>query len=69
LVFYGIPGIVLLAIAGLFMYSAMDLYSATRYISTNMILVSVGAAITGMILLATAVIINTIIALLKVRGL
>ena len=51
------------------MYSAMDLYSATRYISTNMILVSVGAAITGMILLATAVIINTIIALLKVRGL
>jgi glycosyltransferase involved in cell wall biosynthesis len=69
LAFYGIPGIALLAIAGLFMYSAVDLYSATRYISTNMILVSVGAAITGMILLATAVIINTIIALLKVRGL
>jgi glycosyltransferase involved in cell wall biosynthesis len=66
---YGIPGIILLALAGLFMYRAIDLYSATRYISTNMILVSVGIAITGMILLATAVIINTIIALLKVRGL
>jgi glycosyltransferase involved in cell wall biosynthesis len=68
LVFYGIPGIILLTIAGLFMYNAMDLYSGTKYISTNMILVSVGAAVIGMILLATAVIINTITALLKARG-
>lgn len=69
LAFYGIPGIILLAISGLFMYTQVDLYSATKYISTNLILVSLGAAITGMILLATAVIINTITALLKVRGL
>jgi glycosyltransferase involved in cell wall biosynthesis len=69
LAIYGIPGIILLAIAGGFMYNALDLYSATKYISTNMILVSVGAAITGMILLAVAIIINTITALLKVKGL
>jgi glycosyltransferase involved in cell wall biosynthesis len=69
LAFYGIPGIILLAISGLFIYTQLDLYSATKYISTNLILVSLGAAITGMILLATAVIINTITALLKVRGL
>jgi glycosyltransferase involved in cell wall biosynthesis len=68
LAFYGIPGFILMAIAAGFMYSAVDLYSATRYISTNMILVSVGAAITGMILLATAVILNTITALLKAKG-
>jgi glycosyltransferase involved in cell wall biosynthesis len=69
LAFFGIPGIILLVIAGLFMYTELDLYSATKYISTNLILVSVGSAVTGMILLATAVIINTMTALLKVRGL
>jgi glycosyltransferase involved in cell wall biosynthesis len=69
LAFFGIPGIILLVIAGLLMYTEVNLYSATKYISTNLILVSVGATITGMILLATAVIINTMTALLKVRGL
>jgi glycosyltransferase involved in cell wall biosynthesis len=68
LAFYVLPGLILLAIAAVFMYSAVDLYSSTKYISTNMILVSVGASIVGVVLLATGIILNTLIALLKSRG-
>lgn len=65
--FYGIPGIVLLGIGAYFMKNALDLYSATKYVSTNMILLSVGIALVGVILLATAAIVYTIIALFKGR--
>ncbi|MBD0359686.1 MAG: hypothetical protein ICV56_03120, partial [Nitrososphaeraceae archaeon] len=65
LVFYGLPGIVSLLVAVVFMYNALQLFDATRYISTNMILISVGAAVIGIVLLATAAIIYTIAALLK----
>lgn len=67
LVFYGLPGIALMIVAAFYMSSAMELFSATRYISTNMILVSVGTAVVGVVLLATGVILYTITALLKGR--
>lgn len=67
LAFYGLPGIALLIIAAFYMSNAMELFSSTRYISTNMILVSVGTAVVGVVLLATAVILYTIIALLRGR--
>jgi glycosyltransferase involved in cell wall biosynthesis len=67
LAFYVLPGLILLGVAAGFMYSAVDLYSATKYISTNMILVSLGASIIGMVLLATGIILNTLIALLKTK--
>jgi glycosyltransferase involved in cell wall biosynthesis len=68
LAFYVLPGLILLTAAAVFMYSAMDMYSSTKYISTNMILVSLGTSIIGIVLLATGIILNTLIALLKTRG-
>lgn len=65
LLFYGLPGVVLLVFASLFMYSALDLFSSTRYVSTNMIIISIGLALLGIVLLATSAIVYTIIALFK----
>lgn len=65
LAFYGIPGIVLLGIAAYFIRNALNLFSASGYVSTNMILVSVGIAVVGVIFLATAAIVYTLVALLK----
>ena len=65
LAFYGLPGIVMLGIAAFFMRNALNLFSNTGYVSTNMILIAVGIAVVGVVLLATAAILYTIIALLK----
>ena len=65
LAFYGLPGIVLLGIAAYFMKNALNLFSKTGYVSTNMILIAVGIAVVGVVLLATAAILYTLIALLK----
>lgn len=65
--FYGLPGIALLIISAFFMRNALSLFSKTGYVSTNMILVSVGIAVVGVVLLATAAILYTLIALLKDR--
>jgi glycosyltransferase involved in cell wall biosynthesis len=63
--FYGLPGVVLLIIAAIYINSALDLFSRTRFVSTNMILISVGASVVGVVLLATGAILYTMIALLK----
>ena len=65
--FYGLPGIVLLGFSAYFMKNALNLFSETGYVSTNMILISVGIAVVGVILLATAAILYTLTALLKGR--
>jgi glycosyltransferase involved in cell wall biosynthesis len=65
LAFYGIPGIALLGVAAFFLRNALHLFSTTGYVSTNMILISVGIAVVGVVLLATAAIVYTLIALLK----
>ena len=65
LAFYGLPGIVLLGIAAFFMRHALTLFSESGYVSTNLILISVGIAVVGVVLLATAAILYTLIALLK----
>jgi glycosyltransferase involved in cell wall biosynthesis len=66
-VFYGLPGIILLIIGAFYMNNAMELYSETRYVSLPMVLISVGTAVIGVILLATSIILYTMIALLKGR--
>jgi len=65
--FYGLPGIVLLGFSAYFIKNALNLFSETGYVSTNMILISVGIAVVGVILLATAAILYTLPALLKGR--
>lgn len=67
LLFYGIPGLILIIISSTFMYTALDLFSSTRYISTNMIIISLGFAIMGILLLATSAIIYTTISIFKGR--
>jgi glycosyltransferase involved in cell wall biosynthesis len=65
LLFYGIPGLILLVISSFFMYNALDLFSNSRYVSTNLIILSLGFAIMGILLLATSAIVYTIIFLFK----
>jgi glycosyltransferase involved in cell wall biosynthesis len=65
LAFYGLPGVVLLIISAFFLKYALNLFSTTGYVSTNMILISIGIAVVGVILLATAAIVYTLIALLR----
>jgi glycosyltransferase involved in cell wall biosynthesis len=65
LLFYGLPGIALLAISGYFVYNALELFSATRFISINMILLSITATIIGIILLTTGNILFTITVMTK----
>jgi glycosyltransferase involved in cell wall biosynthesis len=67
LAFYGLPGIALLGIAAYFIKHALNLFSQSGYVSTNLILISVGIAVVGVVLLATAAILYTLIALLKGR--
>jgi glycosyltransferase involved in cell wall biosynthesis len=67
LAFYGLPGIAFLGIAAYFMKNALNLFSETGFVSTNMILIAVGIAVVGVVLLATAAIVYTLIALLKGR--
>ena len=65
LLFYGLPGIILLLVATFYAYEAMELYSLNKYISTNTILVGMGCAIIGVVLLVTGILISTFAALLK----
>jgi len=65
LLFYGVPGLVLIVISAFFMYNALDLFSNTRFVSTNMVLLSLGFAIMGILLLATSAIVYTIVFLFK----
>lgn len=63
--FYGLPGIALLGVAAFFLKNAMHLFSETGYVSTNMILIAVGIAVVGVVLLATGAILYTLIAFFK----
>ncbi len=65
MLFYGIPGLVFLILSSFFMYGALDLFSTTRYVSTNLIIISIGLALFGIILLATGAIAYTIVSLFK----
>ena len=67
LYFYGVPGLILLVFSSLIMYNALDLFSTTRFVSTNMIILSLGFATMGILLLATSAIIYTILSLFKDR--
>ena len=67
LAFYGLPGIALLIISAVFVNNIFDLFNETRFISTNMIMISLGSAIMGIVLLATGTILYSITALLRGR--
>jgi glycosyltransferase involved in cell wall biosynthesis len=64
---FGIPGVILLIIAAVFTNTALDLFSKNGYVSTNLIMVSVGSGVVGAVLLVTCTILYTLTALLKGR--
>lgn len=63
--FYGFPGIAFLLIAAYFGSNALELFAQTRYVSTNIILITVGLVVVGVVLLATGAIVYTLVALFK----
>jgi glycosyltransferase involved in cell wall biosynthesis len=65
LLFYGIPGLIFLVFSSMYFYSALDLFSTTRYVSTNLIVISIGLALLGFVLLATSAIVYTLVSLFK----
>lgn len=65
--FYGLPGLAFLAVGGIYVNWALGLFAETRYVSTNLILVAVGSAVIGMMLLLTSIILYTTSALLRER--
>jgi glycosyltransferase involved in cell wall biosynthesis len=67
LAFYGLPGIALLMISVIFVNSVFVIFNEKQFISTNMILISLGSAIIGIVLLATGTILYSITGLLRGR--
>jgi len=65
LLFYGAPGLIMLVISAVFLAQALAIFSETRYVSTNLILVALGAAFIGVILLITCTVLITVTALLR----
>jgi len=63
--FYGLAGIFLLLVGIYFMNDALTLFSETRYVSTPLIVLSMGTAVVGIVLFATGVILYTLTALLR----
>jgi glycosyltransferase involved in cell wall biosynthesis len=65
LLFYGAPGIIMLVVSAGFLTQALAIFSETRYVSTNLILVALGAAFIGVTLLITCTVLVTVTALLR----
>jgi hypothetical protein len=65
LLFYGVPGIIMLVVAAGFFAQALTIFSETRYVSTNLVLVAIGAAFIGVVLLITCTVLFTVTALLR----
>jgi hypothetical protein len=65
LLFYAAPGLIMLVVSAVFLAQALAIFSETRYVSTNLILVALGAAFIGVILLITCTVLITVTALLR----
>lgn len=65
LFFYGVPGIIMLALATGLFAQALAIFSETRYVSTPPILLALGAAVIGVILLITGIILYIVPAVLR----
>ena len=63
--FYGVPGIILLIFATGFLAQALAIFSETRYVSTPLIVLAMGASVIGVVLLITGIILYTVTAVLR----
>jgi glycosyltransferase involved in cell wall biosynthesis len=65
LLFYGVPGIIMLIFATSFFAQALAIFSETRYVSTPLVLLAIGASVIGVVLLITGIILYTVTAVLR----
>jgi glycosyltransferase involved in cell wall biosynthesis len=65
LLFYGVPGFAMLIVAISFWIWALQIFSSTRQMITNITLIAIGATIISLILLTTAVILWVLISVVR----
>jgi glycosyltransferase involved in cell wall biosynthesis len=65
LIFYGVPGITALLVALFFWIWTLHIFTLTRQIITNIVLIALGATIVGLILLTTAIILWVLISVVR----
>lgn len=68
LLFYGVPGIIMLVFATGFFAQALAIFSETRYVSTPLVLLAIGASVIGVLLVITGIILYTVTAVLREKN-
>jgi len=63
--FYCLPGFVMLLVSIFFLGWALELFSGTSFVSTNMILLSIGFGVIGIVMIATGIILYTMTILIR----
>ncbi len=65
LLFYGLPGFLSLCVSTIFWVITLKIFSLTRTIGTNVTLIALGTTLVGLILMTTAVILWTLVNLIR----
>ncbi len=65
LLFYGLPGFLALCVSTIFWVMTLKIFSSTRMISTNIALIALGTTLVGFILMTTAIILWTLVNLIR----
>ena len=65
LLFYGIPGFTSLMISAFFLFWTLEIFATKRVIETNIALVAVAAAVLGLMLMTTAILLWVIISVIR----
>jgi len=65
MLFYGVPGLIAMLVAISFWLWTLQIFAATRQVSTNIALIALGATIVGLMLLTTAVILWVLVSVIR----
>ncbi|MBO3842745.1 MAG: glycosyltransferase family 2 protein [Candidatus Brockarchaeota archaeon] len=65
MVFYGLPGVASMLVALFFWLWSLQIFAATRQLSTNIVLIAIVATMVGLMLLTTAVLLWVLIAVIR----
>jgi hypothetical protein len=68
LVFYGLPGFVSTVIALSFWVWTLQIFADTRVISTNLVLIAVGASTVGLMLMTTSIMLWVIVSVVREKS-
>ena len=63
--FYGIPAVIFLIIGGVFSFFAIQYYAEVGRLSTNLTLVGAGTILIGIVLLLTAILLYSLVAVVR----